>query len=129
MKIGIEHIAVLAKDPKALADWYVKMLGFEIVYDNGKGCYFVKAEGGMMLEIFGCDTEIAPTGTGAWGMRHIALSVACENCFNDAVTMMKEAGVEVITDVVTSASGVKTFFFRDPEGNILHFIYRPTPLC
>ena len=40
----------------------------------------------------------------------------------------KADGVKVITDVVVSPKGIKTFFFADPEGNISHLIMRPEPL-
>ena len=41
MKIGIEHIAIYAKDTKKLSDWYKNLFDGEIVYDNKKGTYFV----------------------------------------------------------------------------------------
>ena len=37
MKIGIEHIAIYAKDTKKLSDWYKQIFDGEVVYDNGKG--------------------------------------------------------------------------------------------
>ena len=127
MVTGIEHIAVLAKDAKALTDWYVKLFGFEIVYDNGKGTYFVKAADGSMLEIISCGEEPHPTDTKEWGMRHFALSVT-EDGFDEMVERLKAENVEVVTDAAVSPKGIKTFFFRDIEGNIFHLIYRPTPL-
>lgn len=36
MKIGIEHIAIYAKDTKKLSDWYKNLFDGEIVYDNKK---------------------------------------------------------------------------------------------
>ena len=127
MITGIEHIAVLAKDSKALTDWYCDMFGFEICYDNGKGTYFVKAADGSMLEIISAEGDCAPTGTKEWGIRHLALSVT-EDGFDTMVEKLKKAEVEVVTDVSVSAKGIKTFFFRDIEGNIFHLIFRPTPL-
>ncbi len=127
MITGIEHIAVLAKDSKALTDWYCDMLGFSVCYDNGKGVYFVKAADGSMLEIIPTDGECAPTGTKEWGMRHFALSVT-EDGFDKMVEKLKNANAEVVTEVTVSPKGVKTFFFRDIEGNIFHLIFRPTPL-
>ena len=127
MVTGIEHIAVLAKDSKALTDWYVNLFGFEIVYDNGKGTYFVKAADGSMLEIISSSTDCRPTDTKEWGIRHFALSVT-EDGFDEMVEKLKAENVEVVTDAAVSPKGIKTFFFRDIEGNIFHLIYRPTPL-
>ena len=127
MITGIEHIAVLAKDSKLLTDWYVEMFDFEIVYDNGKGTYFVKAQDGSMLEIISAEGDCAPTGTKEWGIRHLALSVT-DDGFDKMVEKLKAANVEVVTDVAVSPKGIKTFFFRDIEGNIFHLIFRPNPL-
>ena len=127
MILGIEHTAICAKDTKKLADWYVKMFGMSVVYDNGKGTYFVKAPDGAMIEIIQADTDIAPTPTKDWGIRHYALSVS-EDGFDELVEDLKEEGVEVVTDVAVSSKGIKTFFFRDIEGNIFHLIYRPEAL-
>ena len=51
-----------------------------------------------------------------------------EEEFDTLVAKLKGENVEVLTDVSVSAKGIKTFFFRDIDGNILHLIYRPTPL-
>ncbi len=127
MILGIEHVAICARDTKALTDWYVKMFGVSVVYDNGKGTYFVKAPDSSMIEIIQADTAEAPTPTKDWGIRHFALSVSDEG-FDELVGKLKEEGVEVVTEVSVSSKGIKTFFFRDPEGNIFHLIYRPEAL-
>lgn len=124
---GIEHVGVLAKDTAALRDWYNRLFGFRTVYDNGKGTYFIMAPDGSMLELIK-EEEAAPAGglkTG--GLRHLALKVT-DTDFEPLVAQLKKEQVVVVTDAAVSSSGVKTFFFRDPEGNILHLISRPKPL-
>ncbi|MCD7836211.1 MAG: hypothetical protein LUG83_06125 [Lachnospiraceae bacterium] len=36
--------------------------------------------------------------------------------------------VEEVHDVSENAKGLKTYWFKDIEGNFMHLIYRPTPL-
>ncbi|MBQ4515543.1 MAG: VOC family protein [Clostridia bacterium] len=124
---GIEHIAVCSNDTKRLTDWYVKMFGWDIVYDNGKGTYFVKAADGSMLEIMAADGKDFTAEPNAGGLRHFALSIDDDD-FDVMVDKLKAEGVEVVTDVVVSPKGIKTFFFRDIDGNIFHLIYRPIAL-
>ncbi len=126
MITGIEHIAIYAKDTKALSDWYAEMFDGEIVYDNGKGTYFVAFSNKSMIEF--CLNDKEPnqiTGTEAPGIRHIAFMV---DDINEAAEKVKVTGAEILKDVAVSAKGIGTMFFRDPEGNILHFISRPEPL-
>lgn len=125
MITGIEHVAIFAKDTKTLSDWYVNMFDGKIVYDNGKGTYFVAFSDKSMIEFCVASTENTPTETSVAGVRHIALSV---DDFDGAVKKVKQSGAEIITDASVNANGIGTMFFRDPEGNILHFISRPQPL-
>ncbi len=127
MITGIEHVAIAAKDTKRLTDWYVRVFGFEVVYDNGKGNYFVKAADGAMIEIITAETTEAPTEPKEWGIRHFALSVT-EDGFDEMVAKLRAENVTVVTDVVVSPKGIKTFLFRDIEGNLFHLIYRPVAL-
>lgn len=123
---GIEHIAILAKDTAALKDWYVRMFEFRTVYDNGKGTYFIMAPDGAMIEFVSTIENGGVLGEKARGIRHIALSV---DDFESMVDKLKSEEVEIVTDAVVSNKGIKTFFFRDPEGNVLHLISRPEPLA
>ena len=98
----------------------------EIVYDNGKGTYFVAFSDKSMIEF--CKNENADnelTSLEVPGIRHIALSV---DNFDDAVSKVKNTGVEILKEATVSDKGIGTMFFRDPEGNILHFISRIKPL-
>lgn len=129
MFTGIEHFGICAKDSVKLKDWYVGMFGLSIVYDNGKTppTFFAKFPDGGMIEIYpqsDCGHAYAAHNK-VGGLRHIALNVSD---FESAVRKLLDAGVEVVEAAATSASGVSTFFFRDPEGNILHLIDRPQPL-
>ena len=125
MITGIEHIAIFAKDTKALSDWYVNMFDGKIVYDNGKGTYFVAFSDKSMIEFCSAVSENVPTELEVPGVRHIALAV---DNFDEAVAKAKAAGVEILKDASVGSNGIGTMFFRDPEGNILHYIARPNPL-
>ena len=125
MKFGIEHIAIFAKDTKGLSDWYKDLFDGEVVYDNGKGTYFIAFSDKSMIEFCSAVDENVPTEPSVAGIRHIAISV---DDFDAAVAKIKAAGAPIVTDASVNAKGIGTMFFRDPEGNILHIIYRPEPL-
>lgn len=128
MVTGIEHTAIAAKDSKALTDWYVKTFGLKIVYDNGKGTYFTAFENGDMFEIIQADTDKPDDTEKTAGIRHIALAVTSE-VFDELVPVLKaDSRVEEIHDISVNDKGLKTYWFRDIEGNYMHLIYRPTPL-
>lgn len=125
MITGIEHIGVFAKDTEALKNWYIKLFDFKTVYDNGKGTFFLKAPDGSMIELVKTAEDGGVLGDKVSGIRHLAFSV---DNFEEMVDKLKAENVEVVTDAVVSAKGIATFFFRDPEGNVIHLINRPEPL-
>lgn len=124
---GMEHLAVISKDTEKLKNWYLEMFGGEIVYDNGKGTYFLAFPDKSMIEFILSDLQHSTNELKTGGIRHIALGVDSDE-FDSLAEKLKKDGVEVLTDVSVSPKGIKTFFFRDIDGNILHLIYRPQPL-
>jgi len=124
MVTGIEHTAIASPDPQKLAQWYVDALGFVIVYNSGKAV-FVKAPDGTMLEIILSEGDALPAEMKTPGLRHLALTV---DDFESELGKIKARNVNFLTEPADS-KGVKTVFFTDPDGNILHFIQRQTPLA
>jgi len=124
---GIEHLAIFSSDTAKLKDWYIKTFDFKQVYDNGKGTYFLKAQDGFILEfVMGSAGEIPKDHT-IIGLRHIAISVALDD-FENMVEKLKAVNIDVVSEATISDKGVGTFFFRDPDGNVLHLISRKAPL-
>lgn len=125
---GIEHTAIVAKDSKALTEWYVKTFGCKVVYDNGKGTYFPAFEDGSMFEVMQATEDKQDDIETTAGIRHIALTVTSE-AFDELVPVLKaDPRVTTVHDVTVNDKGLKLYWFRDIEGNFMHLIYRPTPL-
>lgn len=125
---GIEHVAVVSFDTAALKDWYMDMYGGRVVYDNGKGTYFLQFPDGSMIEFVSAQTEKADDAEKMAGIRHLAFSVS-PKAFDEIVEKLKaDDRVEEVHDVSENAAGLKTYWYRDIEGNYSHLIYRPDPL-
>lgn len=126
--LGIEHVAIVSHDTAALKDWYIEVFGGRVVYDNGKGTYFLQFDDGSMIEFVCAESDKPDDVERSAGLRHLALGVTSE-AFDAIVPVLKaDARVEEIHDVSENAKGLKTYWFRDIEGNFAHLIYRPTPL-
>lgn len=126
---GIEHIGVAAKDTAALKDWYIEMYGGRVVYDNGKGTYFVQFPDGSMIEFVTASEDSKDELERSQGIRHFAFSVT-PKAFDEIVAKLKaDERVEEVHDVSESAKGIKTYWYKDIEGNFSHLIYRPDPLA
>ena len=128
MVSGIEHIAIVSYDTAAVKDWYMKIFGGKVVYDNGKGTYFLQFADGSMIEFVAAQSDKPEDVEKSAGIRHIAFAVT-PKAFDEIVPLLKaDERVEEVHDVSESAKGIKTYWFRDIEGNFAHLIYRPDPL-
>ena len=125
---GIEHVAIVSYDTAVLKDWYMEMFGGKVVYDNGKGTYFLQFADGSMIEFVTAQADKPEDVEKSAGIRHIAFGVSSE-AFDEIVPKLKaDDRVEEVHDVSENAKGLKTYWYRDIEGNFCHLIYRPDPL-
>ncbi len=126
MKANIEHIGLCAREPLALARWYVDNLAFELVHEvPANQVAFVRAPGGGMLEIFSARENGAVEEKFHPGLRHLAIAV--ENCVS-VVSELRARGIHIPDHEVIDTPAQIVAFFRDPEGNLLHLLERRQPL-
>ncbi|MEK7751640.1 MAG: VOC family protein [Acidobacteriota bacterium] len=123
MFTAFEHTGIASPDHKKLAQWYVEVFGFAIVYQSA-GATFVKAPNGSMIEIIAAEGDRVELAMKQPGLRHLALAV---DDFDADLARIRAAGVKFLSEPV-DAKGNQVVFFTDPEGNILHLIQRATPL-
>jgi len=112
-------------NPDALKDWYVDVLGAELVFDNGQTppAYFIKLAGGLMLEIYQAEISIKETSNNSLaGWRHLALQV---QSIEQAQAELESKGVKFTEPVKPAGGGGRVLFFRDAEQNLLHLVERP----
>ncbi len=125
MKISVEHIGVPARDPRALADWYIQKLGAEFIAPNGdKPPYFLRTPGSVaMFEIYDATShDVITEDNGLAGWRHMAMRV---DSIETARKELETRGVKFIEPVKPATGGGRILFFKDGEGNLLHLVDRP----
>ena len=124
MKISVEHIAIVAKDPVAVKSWYERVLGAREVWSNGQNpptC--LVSLGNVWFEIYAAERMQAnPDDNKLSGFRHLALRV---ESLDAAKAELERRGVKFTEAERPAAGGGRILFFADCEGNLLHFVERP----
>ena len=123
MFTGIEHFAIASPNPQRLAEFYVATLGFEITFEYA-GNYFVQAKDGALIEIIPAEGDRPESGMRTPGLRHIAISI---DNFDAAYEHLQKQGIKFEGEPY-EVQGNRLAFFKDPDGNLLHLIYRSKPL-
>jgi glyoxylase I family protein len=123
----LEHVGIAAKDVEKLSKWYVDTLGYELAYRDPKtGTHFIKRGKRSMLEITpASDAPRKRREMKDAGLIHLAIWT---DDFDASHAKLKQHGVRFVTDVEEEKGVKKVVFFEDPEGNLLHLMYRPKPL-
>lgn len=124
MNIIVEHIAIPAADPVALKNWYERVLGAKVLWDNGQNPpTFLIALANVWFEIYQADAALPERASNKLqGFRHLALRVPS---LDAAKAELEARGVKFTEEVRPAAGGGKVLFFADGEGNLLHFVERP----
>lgn len=119
--IFLEHVGIAAKNSTALKDWFVKLFNWKVVYDDKKErpTYLLLLEDKRLIEIYPSENETGYLDTTYQGIRHVSLGT--DNIEDDFNNLLKN-NVEIISGIKGDAN--KVAFFKDPEGNIYHFIQR-----
>jgi glyoxylase I family protein len=125
MQFAVEHIGVAAQDTIALKDWYVRVLGARLVFDNGETppAFFLELSGGLLVEIYAASSATDETGNNRLaGWRHLALRV---DSIESARETLAGRGVKFTEPIKPAGGGGRVLFFNDVEGNLLHLTERP----
>jgi glyoxylase I family protein len=125
MQFALEHIALPARNPVALRDWYVAKLAASCIAPNGaEPPYFIKLPGSTTtFEVYaatGSTPQTADNGIAGW--RHLALRV---DSIEAARKELEARGVMFNDPIKPAAGGGRVLFFQDCEGNLLHLVDRP----
>jgi uncharacterized glyoxalase superfamily protein PhnB len=125
----IEHFAMQVPEPIAMADWYVKHLGFSIARAEGEPSHarFIKDDSGtVMLEIYRNPKVPVPNYAAADPLLlHLAFVSEAPTADRDRLV---KAGATIVTDLATSPAGDQLLMLRDPWGVALQFVKRASPM-
>lgn len=117
----IEHAGIAARDPAALAQWYMDVLGMRLLRKAGASTFFLGYQRGACLEIYAARTDAPATADNyARGMTHLALYT---DDFEATCRALDEKGVARAAEPVIRAD-LKLALMRDPEGNLFHITNR-----
>ena len=123
-----DHIHLRTGDPEAMAQWFEKMLGAEVVrsMQEGKPRIDLKLGGAniFIAPVTGGDGVNPPPAPPYRGLDHFGLLVSGI----DAVAAdLKAKGVEFTREPTTVRPGVRVCFIRAPEGVSIELLERKAP--
>ncbi len=127
---GIHHVAVIASDYARSRDFYVRILGLEVIAENHRTArdswkLDLRLADGSQLELFSFpDPPARPSRPEACGLRHLAFRVAQ---LDEVVAHLQREGVDCEPIRVDEFTGRRFTFFADPDDLPLELYEAPAP--
>lgn len=114
----LAHIVLMTANLPTLRDWYVRVLGAHVVYENGVLCFLTFDEEHHRLALVSPPRAPLQARTPfTIGMHHSAYTFPTLNDLLDHYTELKSVGIEPLTPI---QHGLTTsLYYRDPDGNLV----------
>jgi catechol 2,3-dioxygenase-like lactoylglutathione lyase family enzyme len=126
---GLVETALFVENLPRARDFYLQVLGLEIIQQSDVGCVFIVAKGQILL-LVSQEKAMVPSKTPggevppclgrpgkSLGAGHIAFSIA-EADIDGWRTRLTRNGVEVLSEVAWER-GPRSLYFRDPDGHLI----------
>jgi len=125
----IEHFALQVPDPVAMADWYVKHLGFSIARKGGEPAharFILESSESVMIEIYSNPKASIPDYNQIDPLL-LHLAFLSENLRADRDRLIA-AGAKLAEDVTSNPAGDELVMLRDPWGVAVQLVKRVQPM-
>ncbi len=119
---GITEVCLYATNLEAAEDFYANTLGLELI-TSSEAFRFFRVDNQVLL-IFNPDIsehQQDPPPHFARGNQHIAFLSNAEN-YTRWKARLKEASVAIDQEITWPKNGLRSFYFKDPEGNVLEIL-------
>src|SRR5215471_16858850 len=125
----IEHFALQVPDPAAMADWYVKHLGFSVARSNGAPSntrFVLEERGSVMFEIYRNPRAPVPDYFKQDPLL-LHLAFVSDDPAADRNRLVA-AGATIVEDLTTTPTGDHLVMLRDPWGLAVQLVKRAEPM-
>ena len=118
--LGIRHVALFVSDLKKAEVFYCGLLGYRVEWRPDADNLYVTMDGHDNLALHKGAKPLGETRLDHFG---IALRKAAD--VDAWHAHLKSHGVRILKEPKTHRDGARSFYTRDPDGNVLQFIHHP----
>ena len=120
--LKIKETCLYVHDLERIRKFYHEILGLPIIhFEPGKHIFF--RLGSSVLLCFNPDdskTTVTPPAHFGGGKQHFAFEIS-DRLYPEVKQEIIDKGIEIV-DEITWPGGKKSFYFNDPEGNVLEIL-------
>lgn len=119
---GLRHVALNVLDLAGCERFYVGLVGMEVAWrPDPDNLYLTSGRDNLALH----RTATAPDDSCPQRLDHIGFILASADEVDRWHRFLAGHGVEIVKPPRTHRDGARSFYCRDPDGNLVQFIHHP----
>jgi len=119
---GLRHLALNVYDLTASVDFYTRLLGMAIEWQpDDDNVYLTSGNDNLALHRVSNNVD----QNSAQSLDHLGFIIDTADDVNHWFDFLQQEKVEMLTQVKNHRDGARSFYCKDPEGNVVQIIYHP----
>ena len=121
--LGMRHLALNSVKLDACAQFYVDLLGMEIEWQPDEdNIYLTSGSDNLALHRAPADFDAAKSSQ---RLDHLGFILSKPDDVDQYHAAFEAAGVDILAKPRTHRDGARSFYCKDPDGNVVQLIYHP----
>ncbi len=121
--LGLRHVALRVRNLQRSLDFYGRLLGMRIDWrPDPENAYLTSGSDNLALHE---SAEALPWEDGRLGLDHLGFLVLRPEQVDQWAERLEAEGVVLDQKPRTHRDGARSFYVRDPDGNLVQILYHP----
>lgn len=118
--MNFTHTCIITKDVRRITEFYKKVLKVNPTFENPRYVEFETEKAKLAIFDFKAHDSVAPGSLIPESNNSIIIEFSVDNV-DDEYARIKSEGIEIVREPSNQVWGVRSFYFRDCDGNLVDF--------
>ena len=120
--LGLRHVALNVRNVRESVNFYCTVLGMRVEWEpDPDNSYLTSGTDNLAIHKLPEGREPGAIQS----VHHIGFVVRTPEDVDTVAARVQSCGIELAQPVTVHRDGAKSFYFRDPDGILLHLLYHP----
>jgi len=119
---GMRHLALNVNKLESTLDFYTRLMGMKVEWQPDEDNYYLTSGNDNLALHRG--KKVIEAGS-AQSLDHLGFIIDTKDEVFDWFNFLQQEKIEMLTDVKDHRDGARSFYCKDPDGNVVQIIYHP----